>query len=328
MGERYVYQEPFDIVKTYDEMNYYTPVFFVLFPGVDPTPEVEKISRLNNRTFINISMGQGQEESAIAELKDAAKAGNWIMFQNVHLMQAWMKVFERNFEICIEEGAHEAFRCFVSSEPPPLPYMEIIPESILQNALKVANEAPKDLRSNILRAFSKFDEAHFEKAKGHKPNDFKALLFGLCMFHSLILGRTKFGSQGWSRKYNFNDGDLTICGDVLHNYLSVYEYVPYADLRYIYGEIMYGGHITDNWDRRTNNAYLDKLVIPKIMENMNLTLAPGFRSPDPTKSNRESYVLYVKEKLPQEKPEMFGLHSNAEIGYLTNMGETLCYTIL
>jgi len=53
-----------------------------------------------------------------------------------------MKSFERNFEIVLEDGAHPDFRCFVSSEPPGLPHMEIIPESILQNALKVANEAP------------------------------------------------------------------------------------------------------------------------------------------------------------------------------------------
>jgi dynein heavy chain len=53
------------------------------------------------------------------------------MFQNVHLMQDWMKDFERNLEIVLDEGAHEDFRCFISSEPPPLPEMEIIPESIL-----------------------------------------------------------------------------------------------------------------------------------------------------------------------------------------------------
>lgn len=52
-----------------------------------------------------------------------------------------------------------------------------------------------------------------------KPTEFKACLFGLCMFHSLIIGRKKFGSQGWSRGYNFNDGDLKICADVLRNYL-------------------------------------------------------------------------------------------------------------
>jgi len=45
-------------------MNPDTPVFFVLFPGVDPTPEVERIGLKNGvsiaeGTFINISMGQG-----------------------------------------------------------------------------------------------------------------------------------------------------------------------------------------------------------------------------------------------------------------------------
>jgi dynein heavy chain len=314
-------------------MNVVTPIFFVLFPGVDPTPEVEVIGKMNGKTlsdgtFINISMGQGQEEYAIKTLKEAGKSGNWVMFQNVHLMVAWMKVFEKNFEEVIDDDPHADFRCFISSEPPPMPQMEIIPESILQNALKVANEAPTDLKSNIRRAMSKFDEAYYEKSKSHKHTEFKAILFGLCMFHSLILGRKKFGSQGWSRNYNFNDGDLTICGDILHNYLANYEKVPYADLRYLYGEVMYGGHITDNWDRRTNNTYLKVIIQPKIMENMNLTLAPGFRSPDPVKFQRTNYVTFVEEKLPPEIPQMFGLHPNAEIGYLTNLGETLFSTIL
>lgn len=223
------------------------------------------------------------------------------MFQNVHLMQTWMKTFERNFEIAVEAGAHDNFRCFVSSEPPGLPMQEIIPESILQNSLKVANEAAQDLKSNIRKAFSKFDESNFERAKTHKENEYKALLYGLCMFHSLILGRRKFGSQGWSRKYTFNDGDLRICGDILHNYLANYESVPYADLQYLFGEVMYGGHITDNWDRRTNNTYLLVLIRPEIMQKMNLTLAPGFRAPDPAKFNRKDYEQYV-DQLPPEAP--------------------------
>jgi dynein heavy chain len=180
----------------------------------------------------------------------------------------------------------------------------------------------------LRRAFSKFDESQFERAKSHKLPEYKALLFGLCMFHSLIVGRKKFGSQGWSRNYNFNDGDLTICGDVLHNYLTKYEKVPYADLAYIYGEIMYGGHITDNWDRRTNNSYLVVLIRPEILAQMQLTLAPGFKSPDPMKFDREAYRKYIEEKLPVEQPQMFGLHPNAEIGYLTTQSEMLFSTIL
>lgn len=239
-----------------------------------------------------------------------------------------MKAFERQLEMVLEDDVHDDFRCFVSSEPPALPHMEIIPESILQNSLKVSNEAPSDLKSNLRRALSKFDESHFERAKTHKPNEFKALLFGLCMFHSLILGRRKFGSQGWSRKYNFNDGDLTICGDILHNYLTKYEKIPYADLQYLYGQIMYGGHITDNWDRRTNETYLAVLIRPKILEGMQMTLSMGFRSPDPQKFERSHYMKYIEEKLPTESPQMFGLHSNAEISYLTTSGEFLFTTIL
>lgn len=85
MGTKYVEAPPFDIVEAEKEMNKVTPTFFVLFPGVDPTPEVEQIGAQNGKTlanekFINISMGQGQENNAIKALKEAGKVGNWVMF--------------------------------------------------------------------------------------------------------------------------------------------------------------------------------------------------------------------------------------------------------
>lgn len=333
LGDEFITQASFDMQIVYDEMTVATPAFFVLFPGVDPTPDVERVGAKygkssHEQTFTNISMGQGQEQIAMNALKDCAAKGNWLMIQNVHLMTEWMRVFERGLEVEVEAGPHPDFRVFISSEPPGLPLMEIIPESIMQNSIKVSNQAPQDLKSNLRRAMSKFDEAYYDKAKEHKYNEFKALIFGLVMFHSLICGRRKFGSQGWSKFYSFNDGDLTICGDVLHNYLSKYDVVPYQDLRYIYGEIMYGGHITDDWDRRTNRTYLEVLIKPDIMTQMQLTLQPGFKSPDPAKFERQQYVNYIEEKLPPEAPAMFGLHPNAEIGYLTNEGETIFQTIL
>jgi len=323
LGEDFIEQPSFDLMKSYNESTSETPFFFVLFPGEDPTPMVEKIGRQLNktaadRTFTNISMGQGQEKIAEDCLTDSAKHGKWIMLQNVHLMINWMKGFERKLEIAVEEDCHADFRVFISSEPPPLPSMEIIPESILQNSLKIANEAPQNLRANLRRAFSKFDNDNFERAKTHKEKEYKAILFGLCMYHSLILGRKKFGAQGWSRNYNFNDGDLTICGEVLHNYLEKYDKVPYADLQYVYGSIMYGGHITDDLDRRCNNTYLMKLIKPEILQQMQLTMTAGFKSPDPMKFDREKYAGYIETHLPVEIPQMFGLHPNAEIGYLTN----------
>merc|ERR1719230_2497116 len=45
MGIEYLEQPPFDIDKVVPEMNKVTPTFFVLFPGVNPVPDVERIAR-------------------------------------------------------------------------------------------------------------------------------------------------------------------------------------------------------------------------------------------------------------------------------------------
>lgn len=224
-------------------------------------------------------------------------------------------------------NSHPNFRVMLSSEPPPLPEMEIIPESILQSSVKVANEAPQYLKANLRRAYANFSQQFIDKCD-KKPNEFKACLFTLCYFHSLVVGRKKFGSQGWSRVYSFNDGDLTICADVLYNYLSKYDVVPWEDLKYIFGQIMYGGHITDDWDRRTNTYYLKSLFKPELLlPNFNL-LYHLFKSPDPAKLDYDGYRKHIEEKLPAEVPQMFGMHPNAEIGYLTLQCETLFDTIL
>jgi dynein heavy chain len=334
LGLEYVEQPPFDMAQTYEESTCTTPFFFILFPGTDPTALVEKMAHKlgmheASGRFVNISMGQGQEQVAINALQKAARDGGWVMLQNIHLMQNWLKALERTLEM-VEEFAHDDFRCVLTSEPPSAlqgPLWECIPEAILQKCIKVADEAPTDLKSNLRRAYSKFSQEHIEACL--KTREYKATLLALCFFHSLISGRIRFGAQGWSRKYPFNDGDLTICGQVLCNYLNNAERlgtdVPWPDLRYIFGDIMYGGHITDFWDRRVCITYLQILVLPELLNN--LTLAPGFKSPDASKLDYSNYVKFIEERFPPEQPQLFSLHPNAEIGFLTNQGISIFKTV-
>ena len=181
-------------------------------------------------------------------------------------------------------------------------------------------------KTNLHRAFAHFEQEDMDKSS--KPTWFKALLFGLWVFHALILGRRKFGSQGWSKHYNFNDRDLTIWADVLQNYLKNYEQIPYSDLQYIYGEIMYGGHITDDCDRRTNNTFLKVFIQPGLFKAQPLTRAPGFNSLGPNKFDKIRYEKYIEESLPSEIPQMFGIYPNANIGYLTTTTENLFANIM
>lgn len=59
--------------------------------------------------------------------------------------------------------------------------------------------------------------------------------------------------------YPFSMGDLRDSSLVLFNYIEAQNAVkvPWDDLRYIFGEIMYGGHIIDIRDRLLCTTYLD-----------------------------------------------------------------------
>ena len=46
-----------------------------------------------------------------------------------------------------------------------------------------------------------------------------------------------------------------------------YSFLLGEDLRYLFGEIMYGGHITDDWDRRLCKTYLEEYMNPQMVRH-------------------------------------------------------------
>lgn len=207
-------------------------------------------------------------------------------------------------------------RVFLSAEP-----SDVIPQGILQRCIKLTSEPPTGIAQNVNRALMNFSDDPWEKSA--KPTEFRCITFAMCFFHAVIVERKKFGAQGWNRSYPFNVGDLTTCVDVLVNYIEDRPKVPWEDLRYVFGEIMYGGHITDDWDRTLCMAYLSKLVNPDVTDN--LELCPGFPVPPP--GNYQDYVNYVDQYCPPESPVLYGLHPNAEINYRTVQADVLFKSI-
>lgn len=61
---------------------------------------------------------------------------------------------------------------------------------------------------------------------------------------------------------------------------------------------MYGGHITDDWDRRLCKTYLEEFIKPEMLEG-ELSLAPGF----PLPSNMD-YNGYHQVSLPSPHGSM------------------------
>lgn len=63
---------------------------------------------------------------------------------------------------------------------------------------------------------------------------------------------------------------------------------------------------------------------PSLVE-AELMLAPGFQSPP--NSDYAGYHGYIDNNLPPESPNLYGLHTNAEIGVLTTVSEQMFKTI-
>ncbi|KAL9898323.1 dynein beta chain, ciliary [Glossina fuscipes fuscipes] len=331
MGKEYGTIKSYQLGEILKEISAYIPVVFILSPGVDPIRDVESIGSKQGftseaGTLINISLGQGQEIVAEQAIGTALKTGQqWVVLQNIHLVKHWLPTLDKLIENISSERLPKAesnFRLFISLEPAPDPQYHIIPQGILESSLKIVNEPPSGMAANLHKAWDNFSSDTLETCT--QEAEFKSILFALCFFHSVCSQRYKFGPLGWNKTYPFNIGDLTISASVLRNYLEKCSHIPWEDLRYLFGEIMYGGHITDDWDRRLCQTYLEEILQQDLIDG-DFELCPGF--PSPPNLDFQGYHDYISEVLPVDSPTLYGLHPNAEIGFLTNISEQMLKTI-
>merc|ERR1719197_908476 len=313
--------------SAFEDASNVTPIFFVLSPGADPVKEVEAMGKKlvnlqSNVNYHNVAMGQGQDVVAMAKMEMGHKEGHWVMLQNIHLMPTWCIELEKKMDSFAAEGSHLTFRIFLSADP-----NKGIPIGILERSIKLTNEPPQGLLANLRRAFAQFVKEDFED----RDAKVKAILFGLCHFHSLMLERKKFGPLGYNMMYPFAAGDLRDSASVLHNYLegSSSVKIPWDDLRYIFGAIMYGGHIVDDWDRKMCATYLNYFMVDELLDETEMVpYADGKLTwPSPPPGAHEKYLEHI-ESMPPESPLLFGMHPNAEIGFRTAQCKVLFSILL
>jgi dynein heavy chain len=217
-------------------MDCKTPCLFVLSPGTDvmgmwskfaekngfevggggegkePAGVGGKKTKKKNEAHA-ISLGQGQGPRATALIENGKRSGKWVLLQNCHLAKSWMDELER---IVLGLGEHwqdinANFRLFLTSLP-----VDYFPISVLQSCIKLTTEPPRGVKANVLRTLemhvddSMWDEDYLKGGDGEVGiEEFRKLLFSLCMFHAVCMERKKFGSIGWNNKYDFSDSDLT-----------------------------------------------------------------------------------------------------------------------
>ena len=306
------------LLSSYMDSTTTTPIYFILSPGANPVREVEILARKQgndpSKMMHSVALGQGQDVVAMNKLDIGHKEGHWVMLQNVHLMPTFLTDLEKKLDAFAIEGSNPAFRLFMSSDP-----ANSIPIGLLEKSIKLTNEPPQGVKLNIKKAFTFFSKEDIED----KDPKVKTILFALCFFHTVMLERRKFGPKGWNMKYPFNMGDLRDSAVVLNNYMennASSGKIPWDDLKYLFGEIMYGGHIVDNWDRILCAAYLDSIMNDQLLDEAELfpfIEGKPISFKCPTAMPYEKYIEYIETECPPETPLAFGMHPNAEIDFRT-----------
>eukprot|EP00494_Astrolonche_serrata_P028725 UN28992 len=138
------------------------------------------------------------------------------------------------------------------------------------------------------------------------------MLFGLCMYHALILDLRKFGPLGWNIPYGFRESDLAVCIQQLHDFLEMFEEIPFKVIHFLIYDVNYGGRITDSKDSRTAEMILDDFMTPDVLKDTYNFSPSGKYSSIPV-TNKEGYLNYIKSLDLVPQPEVFGFHENALI---------------
>ncbi|KAK0165141.1 hypothetical protein PV328_003689 [Microctonus aethiopoides] len=324
LGSRFVEPPVLDIKSVLEDSIAQSPLIFVLSPGVDPTSALTQLAETQGmgQRFMTLSLGQGQAPIATKMIESGAMEGSWVFLANCHLSLSWMPELDeivRNLPN--RKNLHHDFRLWLSSSPTPQ-----FPISILQAGIKMTTEPPKGLKANMKRLYGLITEEKFDLC--HTKIKYKKLLFSLVFFHSVLLERKKFQQLGWNVIYSFNDSDFEVSENLLQIYLDEYTDTPWDALKYLIAGVCYGGHVTDDWDRRLLMTYVQQYFSDSVLNETSyrLSVLPTYYMP--RDSSLESYRDFISILPNTDRPEAFGQHMNADIASLIIESRAMFETLM
>lgn len=317
IGEKYVQPPVLDYARIYAQSSSTSPMVFILSPGADPQSDIQKFCDEMGMTtrFKFVALGQGQGPIAEQLLDTGYKRGHWVLLQNCHLLASWLKTLEKLLNEMKEP--HKDFRLWLTTEP-----TDRFPLGILQRSLKVVTEPPDGLKLNMRATYSKIDTTTLEECPHWA---FRPCLYVLAFLHAVVLERRKYGKIGWNVNYDFNESDFSISRRLLSLYLQKSfedndEFLPWGSLKYLIGDAMYGGRVSDDMDRRILKTYLEEYMGDFLFDDcqkFNFSKV-GFEYVLPEWGELHNYTEMVEALPLTNSPAVFGLHPNAEIGYYSN----------
>ncbi|XP_054862859.1 dynein axonemal heavy chain 5 isoform X2 [Amphiprion ocellaris] len=321
LGRRYAEGSILDLEALVAESDCRTPMVCLLSMGSDPTENIEKLAKSKGAPCRPISLGQGQEVYARRLLASSMTDGGWLLLQNCHLGLDFLDELLEMVTAATPESVHRGFRVWLTTD-----VHNRFPITFLQSSIKFTNEPPLGMKAGLKRTFGGVSQDQLEVSS--RP-EWRPLLYAVAFLHTTVQERRKFGPLGWNVPYEFNQADFTSSIQFIQNHLDELDAkrgVNWSCLRYMLGEVQYGGRVTDDLDKRLLNTFT-RVWFSENTFSDKFCFYRGYGVPSKARTVQD--VLQHIEVLPLvDSPEVLGLHPNADITYQTNLANQTLSTIV
>lgn len=319
MSNEFVSSPVLNYEKIFLNSSSETPILLLLSNGADPFPNIKRLGEhfgfAAPQKLHMVALGQGQGQKALQSIKTAAIMGHWVLLQNCHLLMDWVSELETHLN-GIDVEHNKDFRLWLTTAQ-----SNLFPIGISQISHRVVIEEPNSLRVNMQRNLDNLSEAVLDDCLHPR---FGPILFSLTFVHSLMQERQKYGKLGWNVPYNFTQSDFTMSHLLLSTHLSKLscnEDVSWDILKYLIGNIIYGGRLSDREDERILQTYFDEyfgdflFVHPGRKSFCLIPQDETYCLPDSFDNGLVDCTRHIKTYPLSTKPAVLGLNPNAKMKY-------------
>ena len=247
------------------------------------------------------------------------------MLKNVHLAPQWLVQLEKKVHALTP---HASFRLFLTTEINPK-----LPVTLLRNSRVFVYEPAAGVRSNMLRTLNSVSP----EAMSAQPAERSRVYVLLAWFHAVVQERLRYAPLGWSKKYEFNDADLRSAFDTVDTWINTAakgrsnlppNKIPWAALRTLLSQSIYGGKIDNEIDQRLLDSFVNQVFTEKSFDHdfKFVEGEEGFSGPEG--NTREQMMQWVAELPTKQSPLWLGLPSHAEKVLLASRAQLLAVNML